>query len=211
MQLIKLRMLSSVVAVFLLVAGASQTVLAGKKEKAGPLKTRTGVITKIQEEKMTLDLGKRGDLNVKLNSQILVWQEKAGKLAEIKVGEIVRIKGKGQDMHLTASRLVILPATEKLEMLKKSKTDPAYGKEAKSVEVKAKVVKLEPLTVMNRKHQSLKVVLDSKGRVLRQVRVKPEDLKPGMKLQIQYRERKSGNQAIKVIIRLKKDKKQSKS
>ncbi|MCK5219694.1 hypothetical protein KAR10_09230 [bacterium] len=211
MQLKKLQRLSSVMAMFLLVAGVSQTVSAGKKEKAGPLKTRTGVITEIQEGKITLDLGKRGNLNVGLDPQILVWKEETGKLAEIKVGEIVRIKGKGQDMHLTASRLVILPTMEKLEMHKISKADPAYGKEVKSVEVKAKVAKLEPLMVMNRKEQSLKVVLDSKSCILRQVRAKPEDLRPGMKVQIQYRRQKSGNQAIKVIIRLKKETKQSKS
>ena len=211
MQLKKLQRLSSIMAAVVLVAGISQTALAGKRVKDDPLRTRTGVVTKLQEGKMTLDLGKRGDLNVNLNSQSLVWREVTGAPAEIKTEAVVRVKGQGAGSCLTARSLVILPATEKLEMLKKSKADPAYGKAVRSVEVKARVVKLEPLTVMNRNHQSLQVILAPKGRVLRQVRVKPEDLKPGMKLQIQYRERKSDNQAIKVIIRLKKDKKQSKS
>ncbi len=211
MQLIKLRMLSSVVAAMVLAAGISQTALAGKKVKADPLRIRTGVVIKLQEGKMTLDLGKRGDVNVGLNSQSLVWREEAGALAEIKTGAVIRIKGQGAGSCLTARSLVILPATEKLKMLKKSKANPAYGKTNRSVEVKAKVIKLEPLTVMNRNRQTLQVILAPEGRVLQQVIVKPENLKPGMKLQIQYRERKSGNQAIKVIIRLKKDKKQSKS
>jgi hypothetical protein len=209
MQLI-LRSVSSIVIAGILVIGSTQIGLAKKKGEPGKLRSRTGVIAKVTKDRMILDLGKKGEVVVQVKKETVVQKEAVCSLEEIMKSSIVQIEGKGEGGSVAAKVITLLPDTEKFSLLKKAKSGSAYGEKSKKTQLKAQVVQIEPLMVMNRSQQKIMVTLAEKSRVEKIVGVAQEDLTVGMKVTVAYREKKKSNSAKEILIRMKGNKKQAK-
>jgi len=210
MQQKQVHILFSIVLIVLLVTGFSQKSLVEAKSLSSKIRTCTGVITRVEDERLTLDLGKRGELVVCLSTETRIMREEKGALSAIEEGDILQVRGEGQENNVLAKQIILLPADEKFVLLKRKKQGFAYTEKIRSTKFKAKVIKTDPLTVVNRSHQEIVVALSEKGKITKQRLVDQEYLKPGIKIKMQYRKQNTENWAKKIIICMVMKKKQAK-